>query len=78
MRSGGELLRDVHPGRGFTPLFSACQAGHVAIVEFLLEAGGPALARHRLADGYTCLHNVCETGKVDVIRALLRAATASG
>ena len=55
-----------------TPLYIACQEGHVGIVRLLLEAGGCDTNKAR-DDGATPLYIACVEGHVDVVRLLLEA-----
>ena len=53
-----------------TCLHAASQAGHLAIVRVLLDAGADIQARDSL--GGTALHDACDNGRLDVVRELVR------
>lgn len=56
-----------------TCLFSACEAGHTAIVEFLLEHKHfPVhLINAQTKYGTSCLHAACEKGYLDIVQFLM-------
>jgi phosphoglycolate phosphatase-like HAD superfamily hydrolase len=62
---------DVADASGNTPLIWAVDAGHVAAVEKLLEAGVSVNAKGYL--GATAVSRACRRGHVDILRLLLSA-----
>lgn len=56
---------------GWTPLATACSAGHVRVVKLLLELG--ADANHSTKAGLTPLHSAASGGRVHIVQALLSA-----
>eukprot|EP00448_Togula_jolla_P041639 CAMPEP_0170647644 /NCGR_PEP_ID=MMETSP0224-20130122/44293_1 /TAXON_ID=285029 /ORGANISM="Togula jolla, Strain CCCM 725" /LENGTH=684 /DNA_ID=CAMNT_0010979081 /DNA_START=22 /DNA_END=2073 /DNA_ORIENTATION=+ len=71
-------LRGADPGRpregdGWTPLMAACSAGHLNVVEWLLDIGVDIVVT--ALDGFTPLLEACAGGHSDVVEALLRHST---
>jgi hypothetical protein len=60
---------------GATPMFSTCEAGHLAVAQFLFrcagEEGAPAPARQATARGYTPLYAAAYGGFIQVYRWLV-------
>jgi len=57
---------------GFTPLYIACQNGHLEIVRLLLEAS--AAINRAPQHGATPLYMACGKGHLDIVRLLLEAS----
>ena len=55
---------------GATPLYIACERGHLDVVRMLLSTEGIDTNRAR-EDGYTPLYVACQDGHLDVVRMLL-------
>ncbi len=65
----GADVNQANSNNGATPLFMACQNGHVAIVDALLVNGADVnQASH---DGTTPLYIACQNGHVAIVDALL-------
>ncbi len=56
---------------GWTPLATACSAGHARVVQLLLDLG--AEVNHCTKAGLTPLHSAASGGRVEIVQALLRA-----
>jgi len=56
-----------------TPLYIACQEGHLDIVEVLLADPRVDVNRPRTG-GFTPFHVACEWNRVDIVRAMIREA----
>ena len=56
---------------GATPLYIACQHGHVGPATLCLERGDAAYVDKPRTDGATPLFIACELGRVDAVRLLL-------
>ena len=56
---------------GGTPLYVACQIGHLDVVRMLLSTEGIEPNRAEEEDGSTPLYIACEKGHLDVVRMLL-------
>ncbi|XP_048249888.1 uncharacterized protein LOC124128376 [Haliotis rufescens] len=52
-----------------TPLFVACENGHIDIVRLLIEKGADVTAAAK--DGCTPLHCACKNGHIDIVRLLI-------
>lgn len=52
------------------PLHQACAAGHVHVVDYLLQAGVAEMLHECTADGWTPLHFACAHGHVHVVARL--------
>ena len=54
---------------GASPLFIACERGHGAIAELLIQAGMPHQPRRK--DKITPLYMACQNSKINCVKALL-------
>lgn len=68
----GHRCVDHQTGIGATPLYLACQEGHLHVVEFLVKAFG-ADVHLRAHDGMTCLHAAAHMGHQAVVEWLVSA-----
>lgn len=66
MTQAGETSEDI------TPLYIACQMGHVSIVSLLLEHGANVHVKRKL-NGVSCLYIAAQEGHAAVVQLLLRA-----
>jgi len=55
--------------RGYTPIMSACQYGHQALVAFLVSRGAKLEIEDKMGD--TCLHWAAYKGHPDLTRLLI-------
>jgi ankyrin repeat protein len=63
------LFDAVDEETGMTPLFFACDRGHVDVVEFLLDRGASVNRRDMI--GMTCLHVAAMGAREEVYRLLV-------
>ena len=54
---------------GTTPLYLACQEGHIDIIKFLVQNKHCDL-KSQAHNGWTCLHAAISTGKLEVIKCI--------
>ena len=73
----GENVNTPGPGGdGCTPLYWACQEGHIQTVDILLQNGAADSANTPDSYGRTPLSWACETGRVDIVNLLLQNGSA--
>ncbi len=68
---GGGARCDARDSRGETPLLSAAQGGHRAVVELLAAAGADVAAADE--GGVTALHAAASLGQDECLRAVVRS-----
>ncbi|KAH8592638.1 ankyrin repeat-containing domain protein, partial [Bisporella sp. PMI_857] len=54
---------------GWTPLNSACDSGHLEIVQLLLEKGADLAVANK--SGWTPLNSACDSGHLEIVQLLL-------
>ena len=54
-----------------TPMMIACEYGHGAIVQLLMENGAKITPVNGAEYGRNCLHYACEYGHVEVVKLLM-------
>jgi hypothetical protein len=67
VKNGAAELEEGGAG-GWTPLLSACKAGSLSVVAYLLEKGASLTSDE---DGTTCLHLAAESGNIELVRMLV-------